>query len=214
MTSSSSSDRQAAARDAIIAMKHTIDKLVEITPESVDQLEEQVGEACVTVKSWHYEKGQDYGHLAVILPEHDYRTLIGNATWTYTPPAANPSEYDPAAVTATAARRAQVEAAWERKAINHLAHSGVCDGARELIIYGAGEDAVIALKKRFTGYSTVTPKEMIKHLRDKTCIKMTMLEKDKFKRQGYEQAWDVTKSTTTPSSYAIVTSRQANRKRW
>ena len=41
---SSSAERQAAAREAIISMKHAIDRLSEITPETIDQLEEQVGE--------------------------------------------------------------------------------------------------------------------------------------------------------------------------
>ena len=35
---------------------------------------------------------------------------------------------------------------------------------------------------------------MFTHLRDKTCTKMTMLEKDRFKRQGYEAEWDTTKN--------------------
>ena len=122
---SSSAERQAAAREAIISMKHAIDRLSEITPETIDQLEEQVGEACVTVKSWHYEGGRDYGHLAVILPEDDYRDIIANPGWTYTVPPANPSEYPPAAVTAPAARRGQIEAEWTRLEHNHLDQAGV-----------------------------------------------------------------------------------------
>ena len=35
---------------------------------------------------------------------------------------------------------------------------------------------------------------MVQHIREKTCVKLTMLEKDKFKRKGHEQAWDTTKS--------------------
>ena len=191
---STASTRQASARDDILSLKHTIDKLDEITPETVDQLEEQVGEACVTVKSWHFEQGQDYGHLPVIIPEEEYRTLIGDPAWTYTVPVANAEEYNPAAVTCAANRRGQNEAAWTRQANNHLDFIGVCDGARQLIMYGAGEDAVVALKKKYTGYNTVSPKEMIQHLREKTCVKMTMLEKDRFKRKGYEKEWDMTKN--------------------
>ncbi len=157
----------------------------------------------------------------MILPEEDYRDIIANPGWTYTIPAANPSEYPQAAVTAPAARRGQIEAEWTRLEHNHLDHAGVCDGARELIVYGAGEDAVVALKKRFTGYSTVTPRQMISHLRDKTCTKMTMLEKDKFKREGYEKAGTPRKIslstgntlTTTTSSSAIETLPRAPMRR-
>ncbi len=73
-------------------------------------------------------------------------------------------------------------------------NAGVCDGARKLIIYGAGKDVVIALKKRYTGYNTVSPKDMIQHIRDKISVKLTMLEKDRFKRKGHQHPWDTTKS--------------------
>ena len=59
-----------------------------------------------------------------------------------------------------------------------------------------GEDAVIVPKKRYTGYSTVSPKDMIRYIREKTRVKLTMLEKDKFKHKGHEQAWDTIKSIT------------------
>ena len=52
---------------------------------------------------------------------------------------------------------------------------GVCEGAKDHIIYAVEEEAVVVLKERFVNYGKVTPKKMIKHLRDKTCVKMMTL---------------------------------------
>ena len=175
--------------------------MTEITPESIDQLQEEVGNILTMVKSWHFEKGREFGHLAIIIDEEEYQDVIGDDTWTYDAPQENPSEYDPAAVTAPAGERHQLEAEWTRKEDNNAVFNGACAGARELIIYGAGEDAVIPLKRKFTNYATVTPYEMIEHLRKKSCIKMTMLEKHIYRQQGYEQPWDTTQNIAVYFQY-------------
>ena len=66
-----------------------------------------------------------------------------------------------------------------------ITHEGVKLGLIDLIIYAVGEDAVVTLKQRFVKYLKTSPKQMIEHLRKKTCIKMTTLEKDKYKTSGY-----------------------------
>ena len=181
-------------RDSIIAQKDQITQIIgEITPESIDNLEEEVGGVAATVKSYHFDSGIDNGHLAVIIPQADYRIIIEDDGWEYEPPE-ELEEYDAAAVTATVAQRAVIKAQHKRKYESLLTFTGVSVGAKELIIYAVGEEAVIALKARFIKYAKITPQQMIKHLRDKTCIKMTTLEKDRFKRQGYEAQWDVTKN--------------------
>ncbi len=50
----------------------------------------------------------------MILPLEDYQDIIANPAWIYTVPAANPSEYPLAAVTAPVARREQIQAEWTR----------------------------------------------------------------------------------------------------
>ena len=52
----------------------------------------------------------------------------------------------------------------------------------------AGEDAVIVLKARYVKYGKVTPKQMIKHLRDKTCFKMTTLVVGNSKKGALQQS--------------------------
>ena len=190
----SSTNLTGSIRDSILAQKDQITQIIgEITPESIDNLEEEIGGVAATVKSYHFEGGIDNGHLAAIIPQADYRIIIEDEDWEYEPPE-ELDEYDEDAVTATVAQRAVIEAQHRRKYESLLTFCGVSVGAKELIIYAVGEEAVIALKARFIKYAKITPQQMIKHLRDKTCIKMTTLEKDRFKRQGYEAQWDVTKN--------------------
>ena len=112
-------------RDSIIAQKDQITQIIgEITPESIDNLEEEVGGVAATVKSYHFDSGIDNGHLAVIIPQADYRIIIEDDGWEYEPPE-ELEEYDAAAVTATVAQRAVIEA-------QHMYHHHLSLGLREL----------------------------------------------------------------------------------
>ena len=79
----SSADKTEAARETIVSQQDRITKMTEITPESIDQLQEEVGNILTMVKSWHFEKGREFGHLAIILEEEEYQDVIGDDTWTY-----------------------------------------------------------------------------------------------------------------------------------
>ena len=191
------SSKAIAARDAILAQKDQVTRITgEIEPEDVDNLEEEIGGIATTVKSNHYTGGRINGHLAAIIRESDYRVVLSNNAWVYAPPVEQ-GAYDPvAAGNVNQAQRAQQEAIWTRAEGDLETDTGVKTAAKELIVYAVGDDALSGLKKRFVGYGAETPHSMIQYLRTKTCIKMTTLEKDNFKREGYSRQWDVTKSIT------------------
>ena len=68
----SSTNLTGSIRDSILAQKDQITQIIgEITPESIDNLEEEVGGVAATVKSYHFDSGIDNGHLAVIIPQAD-----------------------------------------------------------------------------------------------------------------------------------------------
>ena len=96
--------------------------------------------------------------------------------------------YDPDAVNLDDAKRSQAEAVaeaiWRRKEAALEAFNRACDGTKDLIVYAVGTDAVIALKKRFIGYSGSTPTEMMAHVQKNSCIKLTTKEQTTFKTQG------------------------------
>ena len=48
-----------------------------------------------------------------------------------------------------------------------------------------GEDVLAPLKERYVGFRSPTTKAMIKHLRNKTAVKMTTLDKTMYKNKGY-----------------------------
>ena len=76
-------------------------KIVEdITRETIKNSEEEVGGVMTTVKSYHFKRGCVSGHLAAIIPQEDYRTIIGDEEWEYQEPE-ELDEYATVAVTAS-----------------------------------------------------------------------------------------------------------------
>jgi hypothetical protein len=65
-------------------------------PEAVNNLKNKIGVIFTILKSTHFDKGQQLGYLACIIPEEKYRVVITNETWTYAAP------IDPGAYAATA----------------------------------------------------------------------------------------------------------------
>ena len=171
--------------------------LGDITPEAIDDLEEELGAILVKCKSHHFPQGQKYGHLAVILGQERMRTIYADVAYTYDVPI-DQGPYDTTiARNAGAGVRAEAEATHNRLNANSLVYEGVCTGTNDLIIYAVGEDAVAPLKKRYIGFGDTTPQEMITHLRTNVCVKMNMKEKDRYKTQGYAKPWDTSKNIIT-----------------
>ncbi len=81
------------AYDTLIGVRDKITRLNgNITPESVDRLEDELGGVCTIIKMHHYAQGQKYGHLASIILQDKYRIVISNKTWVRTAPV-NPGAY-------------------------------------------------------------------------------------------------------------------------
>jgi hypothetical protein len=96
----------------LIAQKDAIMKITGIiTPESIDELENELGGAFTKLKSTHFEEGQRYGFLATVIPQEKYRIIISDAAWVYEAPA-NPGAYAAAAFVAgvSAVQREQLVA--------------------------------------------------------------------------------------------------------
>jgi hypothetical protein len=67
---------------------------------------------------------------------------------------------------------------------------------KDLILYAAGNDALAPLKKQYIGFGHSTVLSMINHLCQKTAIKMTTVQKHKYKVTSYNSPWDPTTSIT------------------
>ena len=130
----------------------------------------------VGVKSNHFNEGRTNRHLAVIIPMEEYCTIIDDKVWTYNPPI-DIGAYDPTTSNAIAAVREVKEEEWKRKFTALETFNGACIGVKDLIIHGVGEYAVISIKQQYVKYGAVNLKKMMQHIRDKTCIKMTTLDK-------------------------------------
>jgi hypothetical protein len=68
-----------------------------ITPEAINELEDELGGIFTVTKTHHYKQGQKYGHLTSAIPEQKFRLVIGNATWAHTVPG-DPGTYSQAAL--------------------------------------------------------------------------------------------------------------------
>jgi hypothetical protein len=61
---------------------------------------------------------------------------------------------------------------------------GVEEAGKNLILYAASKDALAPLKKQYIGFGNLTVLSMIDHLRQKTAIKMTTVQKHEYKATG------------------------------
>jgi len=81
------------AYEILTAQKNTVTKIAcVITPEAVDNLENEIGGIFTILKSNHFDEGHHYGYLACVTPEDKYRVVIANNTWAYQAPD-NPGAY-------------------------------------------------------------------------------------------------------------------------
>ena len=124
-----------STRDAIIAQKDCMKRILgDITPEAIDDLEEELGAILVKCKLHHFPQGQKYGHLAVILGQERMRTIYVDVAYTYAVPI-DQGPYDTTiARNAGEGVRAQAEATHNRLNANSLVYEGVSTGTNDLII--------------------------------------------------------------------------------
>ena len=101
---------------AITPETDKVTKIVDdITPKGLDMLEEIIGEILTKHKTYHFTRGTDFGHLAVILTENKYRDAINNQTFVFAAPK-DQGAYNPnAGKNMNAAQRAKEEAEHRRK---------------------------------------------------------------------------------------------------
>jgi hypothetical protein len=182
----------------LAAQKSTFTKIAGvITPEAIDNLENEIGGIFTILKSIHFDKGQHYGYLACVIPEDKYRVVIANNTWAYQAPD-NPGAYAVTALGAgvSAAQQDQIVANHKEAQHSYAEYLGAQEAGKELILYGVGDNALAPLKKQYNDFGDATIHKVIKHLREKTAIKMTTSQKYDYKTEGYKKPWDPTMSIT------------------
>ena len=190
-------DREMMIHKAITSETDKVTKIVDaITPEGLDMLEESIGEILMNQKAYHFIRGTDFGHLAVILTEEKYRDAINDQIFVYAAPTDHGAYNNNSGNNMNATQRVQEEAEHRRKNVRYEVYLGVAEACRNLIIYAVGDSAVAPLKERYVKYGRRLPQAIMKHLRDKSCVKMTTMEKDTFKRSKYLTKWDTTECIT------------------
>jgi hypothetical protein len=186
----------------LVAQKDATTKITGIiTPKSINTLKNELGGAFTILKSTHFAKGEQYGHLACIIPEEKYRIVIVDSTWVYAAPV-NPGAYAAAALAAgvSAAHREQIITQHKETQTAYTEYLGAQEAGKELLQYGVGNDDLALLKKQYINFGNATIHSMILHLQDKTAIKMTTSQKFEYKAEGYEKQWDPTTSITAYST--------------
>ncbi len=182
----------------LVAQKDAITKITGIiTPKFIDTLENELGRPFTILKSTHFVDGHRYGFLASVIPQEKYRIVISNPTWVYVAPA-NPGAYSAAALVAgvSAAQQEQLVAQHKEEQTTYADYLGAQEAEKELLLYGVGFNVLAPLKKQYINFGDATIHSMILHLREKTAIKMTTLQKFEYKTEGYKAPWDPTTSIT------------------
>jgi hypothetical protein len=117
--------------------------------------------------------------------------------WVYTAPG-NPGVYAAAALDAnvSTAQHKQIVAHHKEEQTSYADYLGAQEAGKELLLYGAGDDALAPLKKQYINFRDATIHSMILHLQKKTAIKMATSQKYEYKAEGYAKQWDPTTSIT------------------
>ncbi len=118
-------------------------------------------------------------------------------TWIHTIPA-NPGAYSTAALAVGNTAALQEQYAAEHKILmkSYNDYLGVKEACKDLILYATGNTALAPLKKQYIGFGDSTILLMIDHLHQKMAIKMTTVQKHKYKATEYKIPWDPTTSIT------------------
>jgi hypothetical protein len=170
----------------LTAQKSAITKITgAIMPEAVDNLENKIGGIFTILKSNHFEEGQQYGYLACVIPEEKYRVVIANPTWMYAAPI-NPGAYAATALGAgiSTTQQKQIIANHKDNQTSYAKYLGAQEAGKKLILYSVGDDPLAPLKKQYINFGYATIHSMIKHLCEKTAIKMTTSQKYNYKTEG------------------------------
>jgi hypothetical protein len=157
---------QSGAYKMLASQKDAITKITGIiTPKSIDDLKNKLGGTFTILKSTHFEQGQRYGHLAIIIPKAKYRVVITDPDWVYIAPV-NPGAYAAAALVAgvSAARRNLIVAQHKIKERAYVDYLGAQEAGKELLLYGVGDDALAPLKKQYINFGDKTVQSIILHL--------------------------------------------------
>jgi hypothetical protein len=171
-----------ALYDSIVVQQDKITCILGIiTTETIDIRKDELAGIASTVKLDHYKDSLKYGHLAIAIPEAEYKTIIGNNAWIYNMPP-NVGAYCQIAQTNTAnGKRKQQEAEHAIKCNSQADYIAIDATLKQLMLHAMGEDVIAPLKERYVGFGSSTSKAMIKHLRNKTAVKMTTLDKTTYK---------------------------------
>jgi hypothetical protein len=95
-----------------------------------------------------------------------------------------------------AAQREQLVAELKILQKSYNDYLGSEEPGKYLILHVVGEDALAPIKKLYIGFGDSTLLQIVRHLQLKTAIKMTTVQKYKYKATGYNAPWDPTTSIT------------------
>ena len=165
------------------------------TNAAVDLLQEELAKIAATVKTTLIEEGNKFGHLAVIVPEDNYKEIIKNRRWTYHEPT-HPGYYD-ASITANMpeVEAKAKEAEHKEKLRLYQVFLGVEQALREKIEGAVDYQHIAALDEEYVGYSGSTPLDMIEHIR-KGCCKITNADREDLDKE-FRKEWDQSDNITT-----------------
>lgn len=149
-------------------------EVVEITPIDgvptvtlLDKLQEELAEMASKVKTNLIHEGMNFGHLAMVMSEGEYRLLTRNATWTWDDPL-EPDRYNSTVKdNEKIGIRCKKEAEHTVKVKDYETYLEVEEVLREKISETVQKQHLAALHKKYIGYGSNPPWDMLQHIQNK-----------------------------------------------
>ena len=164
------------------------------TAQDVEVWEEEAAEIATLIKTSSIQGGLVNGHLAIVIPQDEYRSEIEDEDWSYNEPT-DPGSYNPDILGDEEEHIIKrMEAEHKQRIVDYHKYLGVTEHLRREFLASIDAPWIVELKRPRGGYANVTVKDFLKHLRDQVA-KLTSRERTAMKKE-IEQEWDLTNDIT------------------
>lgn len=160
--------------------------------QKYDQLIQELRPIATKVKTNLFPNGENYGFLAIISTDAEYRDYIEDPTYTFALPE-KPSDYDyniPDGIGET--QRKLKEAQHKQRIIEYNKYVAATTCIRQIIVDAVPRQYIEALKDKVIGYDKVLPYDMLEHIAKS--ISLTTSDVDDMKATVFFP-WDPTAET-------------------
>jgi hypothetical protein len=179
------------------------------TAQDVDRWEDEAAEIATLIKNRTIPGGMEHGHLAIVIPEDEYRLEIEDEAYEYVEPT-DPGSYPTLDGDEDEHAIKRLEAEHKEALADYGKYLGVTEHLRREFTTCMDATWIEALKRNRGGYANVTIKRFFEHLRTDVA-RLTTKDAEAMKAKVLIE-WDQTRDIT--AFFRAMEEAQSQAERW